>query len=323
VQGGGCRGRCWQRVALRGGRDAGNATWKVFEFHIHRLIIHSMPFIQGWRKNMEDAHVAVLNLRVLAESESMKRLRLAGLEGTRWANGSPPQTPPPELRLPPSSSSPPQPPHVSSDLAMEGFRPVDDADLLNDSVDSVAAMYPADSLELVDGMSLFGVFDGHGGKEVSLFVKKVYAEELLSLEALQRGDVVAALKESFHTVDKMLEDPIYDNVLKQFRKLPNPSERKLASSPPSSSSSVAPIAAAATVTMTAEECTALALVPDAADDVAAAPAPRVPRALKPPPGTIRDDRQVLLDSYVEFAQMRARMQSGTGSTLPTPPTSEA
>jgi len=32
------------------------------------------------------------------------------------------------------------------------------------------------------GVSLFGVFDGHGGKEVALFVKKHFKEELLKLQ---------------------------------------------------------------------------------------------------------------------------------------------
>ena len=104
------------------------------------------------------------------------------------------------------------------------------------------AAYPRQALDMIDGMSLFGVFDGHGGKEVSLFVKKVYAEELLCLESLQRGEYEVALRESFHHIDDMLEDPIYDTVLKQFRKLPNPSDRPPSSSsaavlPPNSSSS--------------------------------------------------------------------------------------
>ena len=107
----------------------------------------------------------------------------------------------------------------------------------NDDTDGQET-YPRQALHMIDGMSLFGVFDGHGGKEVSLFVKKVYAEELLCLESLQRGEYEKALRESFHHIDDMLEDPIYDTVLKQFRKLPNPSDRPAAAAvPPSSSSS--------------------------------------------------------------------------------------
>jgi protein phosphatase 1G len=32
------------------------------------------------------------------------------------------------------------------------------------------------------GVSLFGVFDGHGGQEVALFVKKHFKEQLLKLQ---------------------------------------------------------------------------------------------------------------------------------------------
>jgi protein phosphatase 1G len=32
-----------------------------------------------------------------------------------------------------------------------------------------------------EGISVFGVFDGHGGKEVALFVEKHYIEELIKL----------------------------------------------------------------------------------------------------------------------------------------------
>ena len=123
--------------------------------------------------------------------------------------------------------------HSSDDHIQQKDNHTDD----NDDTDGQET-YPRQALHMVDGMSLFGVFDGHGGKEVSLFVKKVYAEELLCLKSLQRGEYEKALRESFHHIDDMLEDPIYDTVLKQFRKLPNPSDRPAtAAGPPSSSSS--------------------------------------------------------------------------------------
>lgn len=33
--------------------------------------------------------------------------------------------------------------------------------------------------KLTDDVAIFGVFDGHGGKEVALFVKEYFCEELL------------------------------------------------------------------------------------------------------------------------------------------------
>merc|ERR1712137_534254 len=53
---------------------------------------------------------------------------------------------------------------------------------------------------------LFGVFDGHGGKEVSKFVKQFYVDELLKNENYKAGNYVEALKESFLRMDEMLVD---------------------------------------------------------------------------------------------------------------------
>jgi hypothetical protein len=49
------------------------------------------------------------------------------------------------------------------------------------------------------------------GKEVSLFVKSVFAKELLRSESLRQGDIENALKESFHRIDDMLNDPVSVN----------------------------------------------------------------------------------------------------------------
>jgi serine/threonine protein phosphatase PrpC len=57
-------------------------------------------------------------------------------------------------------------------------------------------------------VSLFGVFDGHGGKEVAKFVKLKYPELLLGLESFQKGDYEKALKESFHGIDVLLENEV-------------------------------------------------------------------------------------------------------------------
>jgi len=36
------------------------------------------------------------------------------------------------------------------------------------------------------GVSLFGVFDGHGGQEVALFVKNHFKEELIRLQSYRQ-----------------------------------------------------------------------------------------------------------------------------------------
>lgn len=78
----------------------------------------------------------------------------------------------------------------------------------------------------VDGVpiSLFGVFDGHGGKEVSAFVKLKYTEVLTNLQSFKEGRYRDALRESFHKIDELLEDEQYASLLKQLRAVPNPSD---------------------------------------------------------------------------------------------------
>jgi len=76
-------------------------------------------------------------------------------------------------------------------------------------------------------MSLFGVFDGHGGKEVAKFAKMKFAEVLVQELATQGNDIEAALKESFHKIDVLLEDRQFDSLLREFRAIPNPSDVKL------------------------------------------------------------------------------------------------
>lgn len=73
-------------------------------------------------------------------------------------------------------------------------------------------------------MSLFGVFDGHGGKEVAKFVRIKYPELLVSLQAFAEGRYEHALRESFHKVDEMLEDKQYDKLLRELKILPSPSD---------------------------------------------------------------------------------------------------
>ena len=55
---------------------------------------------------------------------------------------------------------------------------------------------------------LFGVFDGHGGKEVAEFVGRHFTEEFVKNEAFLRGDIKTALEENYVKMDElMLEEP--------------------------------------------------------------------------------------------------------------------
>jgi protein phosphatase 1G len=58
-------------------------------------------------------------------------------------------------------------------------------------------------------MSLFGVFDGHGGAEVAQFCAKYFIRELIASSTFQNGDFDNALKEGFHKMDMLLSDKMY------------------------------------------------------------------------------------------------------------------
>ena len=67
-------------------------------------------------------------------------------------------------------------------------------------------------------MHLFGVFDGHGGKEVAMLVKEKYVDLLTNLESFKKGDYKTALSESFVRMDIYLEEEEGREALKKFAK---------------------------------------------------------------------------------------------------------
>ena len=65
---------------------------------------------------------------------------------------------------------------------------------------------------------IFGVFDGHGGKEVAQYVKKYYTAELLNLKNFKTGNIKSSLAESFLKVDELLVEPYGKTELKKYAK---------------------------------------------------------------------------------------------------------
>jgi len=55
-------------------------------------------------------------------------------------------------------------------------------------------------------VSMFGVWDGHGGKEVARYVRRYMHLELMKLDEYQNGDIEKALIRVFHRIDEMLWD---------------------------------------------------------------------------------------------------------------------
>lgn len=67
------------------------------------------------------------------------------------------------------------------------------------------------------GGGVFGVFDGHGGKEVALFVAKHLREVLLKQDAYTRGDIAQALIETYVGLDELMLKPASLRELRALR----------------------------------------------------------------------------------------------------------
>ena len=68
----------------------------------------------------------------------------------------------------------------------------------------------------MDGVHLFGVFDGHGGKEVALLVKEIYVDVLMALPEFKRGDFETALVKSFLTMDQIMVEERGKKILQKY-----------------------------------------------------------------------------------------------------------
>ena len=72
-------------------------------------------------------------------------------------------------------------------------------------------------LDISEDVSVFGDFDGHGGKEVSIYVKKHFIEELKRLDSYRSGNYDSALREIFKKMDDMLLTPVGEQELKKIK----------------------------------------------------------------------------------------------------------
>jgi serine/threonine protein phosphatase PrpC len=63
------------------------------------------------------------------------------------------------------------------------------------------------NLNLDDNTMLFGVFDGHGGKEVAEFVSRHFSIELLNSQAYREGNYPKSLEDTFLRMDVLLRTP--------------------------------------------------------------------------------------------------------------------
>eukprot|EP00617_Octactis_speculum_P014926 CAMPEP_0185749958 /NCGR_PEP_ID=MMETSP1174-20130828/8656_1 /TAXON_ID=35687 /ORGANISM="Dictyocha speculum, Strain CCMP1381" /LENGTH=479 /DNA_ID=CAMNT_0028426283 /DNA_START=192 /DNA_END=1631 /DNA_ORIENTATION=+ len=67
-------------------------------------------------------------------------------------------------------------------------------------------------------VSMFAVFDGHGGKEVAKFCRARMPNEFMASQEFKDGDIGTALVKVFHRMDEMLWNPAVIPELEQYKK---------------------------------------------------------------------------------------------------------
>lgn len=64
---------------------------------------------------------------------------------------------------------------------------------------------------------IFGVFDGHGGREVAIFVSKYFIRELKNTDEFKKGDIPNSLIKCFLKMDVLLQDEKYRKELLSYK----------------------------------------------------------------------------------------------------------
>ena len=64
-------------------------------------------------------------------------------------------------------------------------------------------------------LSIFGVFDGHGGNQVAEWVRDNFVKELVKLKSYKDGDYKEALRETFILMDELMKTPMVKKELQK------------------------------------------------------------------------------------------------------------
>lgn len=70
-----------------------------------------------------------------------------------------------------------------------------------------------------NNIEIFGVFDGHGGKEVSQFVKRHFTKEFINYYNSSGGNIQQSLSDTFLQMDKLMQTQNGKNELNELSKL--------------------------------------------------------------------------------------------------------
>jgi len=83
------------------------------------------------------------------------------------------------------------------------------------------------SLNVGGNCQVFGVFDGHGGKEVAVWIKKKFCEELVKNKNFKSHNYDKALFENFLRMDNLMQEPLGKKELKEEAKRAKIEDEKL------------------------------------------------------------------------------------------------
>lgn len=70
--------------------------------------------------------------------------------------------------------------------------------------------------KMVQEVTVFGVFDGHGGAEVAKYVEQVFISTLITLKAFKDRSYEKALYECFLKMDEMIVSKEGSEIIKKF-----------------------------------------------------------------------------------------------------------
>ena len=62
-------------------------------------------------------------------------------------------------------------------------------------------------LDLGNGVSFLGVYDGHGGNEVAEYVRDNLITELKKLDSFRNGDYAQSLTDIYYKIDELIVTP--------------------------------------------------------------------------------------------------------------------
>jgi len=82
-------------------------------------------------------------------------------------------------------------------------------------------------LDASKGVHVFGVFDGHGGREVAVWIKRHFTKHLQALKSFQTGNLKAALTENFLKMDLVMVEPAHKLELKAEAKKSKEDDEKI------------------------------------------------------------------------------------------------